>query len=77
MRSTRASAAIERLKTRSGNPDFSMVRTADGRFFLVATGADGVQEKLGEPLEMDEFVRFVNAHGPQVVKRVSKLDVKF
>jgi hypothetical protein len=77
MRSTRASAAIERLKRRSGNDDFSMVRMVDGRFYLVATGADGAQEKLCEPLEMDEFVHFVNSHGPQVVKRVSKLDTAF
>lgn len=77
MRSTRASAAIERLKRRSGNPDYSMVRSADGRFFLVHVHADGRQEKIGDALEMDEFVHFVNAQGPQVVKRVSKLDTAF
>jgi len=28
-------------------------------------------------MELDDFVRFVNAHGPQKAKRVSKLDVQF
>jgi hypothetical protein len=26
---------------------------------------------------MDEFVSFVNAYGPQIPKRVSKLDIEF
>jgi hypothetical protein len=28
-------------------------------------------------MELDDFVAFVNAQGPQKVKRVSKLDVAF
>jgi hypothetical protein len=35
MRSTRASAALERLKRRSGDSRYSMVRQADGLFYLV------------------------------------------
>ena len=31
----------------------------------------------GEPLELDAFVAFVNALGPQKARRVSKLDVAF
>jgi hypothetical protein len=73
-RSTRASAAVERLKNRSGNAGYSMARTGDGMFFL--------SEKPGAPplcapLELDEFVAFVNAQGPQTPRRVSKLDVAF
>lgn len=73
-RSTRASAAVERLKNRSGNAGYSMARTGDGLFFL--------SEKPGAPplcapLELDEFVAFVNGLGPQVARRVSKLDVAF
>jgi hypothetical protein len=73
-RSTRASAAVERLKNRSGNAGYSMARTGDGLFFL--------SEKPGAPplcapLELDEFVAFVNAQGPQTPRRVSKLDVAF
>lgn len=73
-RSTRASAAVDRLKLRSGNAGYSMARTGDGLFFL--------SEKPGapplcEPLELDAFVAFVNGLGPQVARRVSKLDVAF
>jgi len=74
VRSTRASAAVERLKRRSGITSYSMARTGDGLFFL--------SEKPGAPplcvpLELDEFVAFVNGLGPQEVKRVSKHDIEF
>ena len=73
-RSTRASAAVERLKRRTGVTSYSMARTGDGHFFL--------SEKPGAPplcapLELDEFVTFVNGLGPQEVKRVSKHDIEF
>lgn len=73
-RSTRASNAVDRLKLRSGNPGYSMSITGSGHFFL--TEAPG-KPPLCPPMELDEFVAFVNAQGPQVVKRVSKLDVAF
>lgn len=73
-RSTRASAAVDRLKVRSGNPGYSMARTGEGLFFL--------SERPGEPplcapLELDDFVAFVNQLGPQTPRKVSKLDVAF
>ncbi|TFW32706.1 hypothetical protein [Massilia horti] len=73
-RSTRASAAVERLKKRSGNNGYSMARTGDGLFFLA--------ERPGAPplcpaLELDEFVAFVDGLGPQVEKRVGKHDLAF
>jgi hypothetical protein len=73
-RSTRASAAVDRLKVRSGNAGYSMARTGDGLFFL--------SERAGEPplcapLELDDFVAFVNGLGPQTPKRVSKYDAAF
>lgn len=77
MRSTRASAAVERLKTRSGNPDYSMVRTADGLFHLVLQTDSGIPEKLCEPMEQEPFVEFVNGLGPQKPKKISKLDRAF
>jgi hypothetical protein len=74
VRSTRASAAVERLKRRTGTTSYSMARTGDGHFFL--------SEKPGAPplcapLELDDFVAFVNGLGPQEVKRVSKHDIEF
>jgi hypothetical protein len=77
MRSTRATAAIERLKARSGNDAYSMGRTAGELFYLMAVSDSGTTETLSEPLELDAFVAFVNAYGPQIAKRVSKLDIAF
>ena len=73
-RSTRASAAVERLKRRTGVTSYSMGRTASGLFSL--------SEKPGAPplcapLELDDFVAFVNGLGPQEVKRLTKNDVEF
>jgi hypothetical protein len=74
IRSTRASAAVDRLKRRTGVTTYSMARTGAGHFFLV--------EKVGAPplcppLELDDFVKFVNGLGPQEERRVSKNDVAF
>lgn len=77
MRSTRATAAVERLKQRSGNQQFSMVRSADGLFCLVQNNGAEAASTLSDKLELDDFVRFVNAYGPQTPRRVSKLDVAF
>lgn len=73
-RSTRASNAVDRLKVRSGNPGYSMARTGEGLFFL--TAAPG-EPPLCEPLELDDFVAFVNKTGPQTPRKISKLDVAF
>jgi hypothetical protein len=73
-RSTRASAAVDRLKQRTGNTGYSMARTGDGLFFLSERpGAP----PLCAPLELDEFVAFVNGLGPQVARRVTKNDLAF
>ena len=77
MRSTKASAAVERLKRRSGNAHYSMVRTGDGLFYLAEMQESGALQKISEPLEQDDFVAFVNTLGPQQPKRVSKLDLAF
>ena len=77
MRSTRAAAAVARLKSRSGNEDYSMLLDTGGNFYLTAVSPNGDNEKLSGPLELDAFVHFVNGFGPQTPKRISKLDVKF
>ncbi len=76
MRSTRASAALERLKRRSGDQRYSMVRSADGLFHLVQK-VEGVTTRIGEALPLDEFVRFVDAFGPQTPRRATKADLAF
>lgn len=77
MRSTKASNAIERLKKRSENPNYSMTLTNNKLFGLALRTENGESTKLCEPMPMEEFVAFVNAFGPQTPKRVSKLDVEF
>jgi hypothetical protein len=77
MRSTRASAAVERLKRRSEDAHYSMSLGADGLIRLAHTAQDGTLEMLSEALDQDAFVRFVDAFGPQTPRRVSKLDVAF
>ncbi|MFL9927559.1 hypothetical protein PQR62_25020 [Herbaspirillum lusitanum] len=77
MRSTRAASAIERLNSRAETRQYSMLRTSDERFQLVQRVAGAPMEKLSEALELDDFVKFVNAFGPQKARRVSKLDVAF
>lgn len=77
MRSTKASAAIDRLKRRSDNPLYSMSMSSAGLFSLQLGDGLGNSTRLCEPMAMDEFVAWVNGYGPQIVKRVSKLDVAF
>ena len=73
-RSTRASAAVERLKRRTGVTTYSMARTGAGHFFLSERpGAP----PLCAPLELDDFVTFVNGLGPQVERRMTKNDIAF
>lgn len=77
MRTTRASAAVARLNARDTQCDYSMALTADGQFRLLRTAGDAAPQVVGEALPLDEFVRFVDATGPQKQARVSKLDVAF
>lgn len=74
MRSTRASAAVDRLKVRSGKASWSMVITGAGLFFISERPGS---EPLCEPLELDDFVAFVNKLGPQTARKISKLDAAF
>ncbi|MCY0387861.1 hypothetical protein OVY01_11565 [Robbsia sp. Bb-Pol-6] len=75
MRSTRATAAIERLKVRSGHPRYAMVMVSGGLFYLVDR-AQG-DAALSPRLPLDDFVTFVNAFGPARPVRRSKLDDAF
>ncbi|MFC5472566.1 hypothetical protein [Paraherbaspirillum soli] len=77
MRSTRATAAVERLNARSTDLRYSMVRTADELFYLAQNAGAEPAIRVSEALELDDFVKFVNGYGPQKPKRVSKLDVAF
>lgn len=76
MRSTRATAAVARLNQRSADRHFVMVITSNS-LFVLRERVDGVDKEISQPLALDDFVRFVNAQGPQLVPRVTKNDAAF
>jgi hypothetical protein len=76
MRTTRAIHAVERLKTRSGNPQFAAISLSGGLFYLVDKSS-GTDKKVSDPLTLDDFVKFVDAFGPPKPRKASKLDIAF
>jgi len=77
MRSTRASAAVNRLNARDPEHRYSMGITANGYFYLLRTGSEGAPERLCEDLSQEEFVERVNRTGPQKQAKISKNDAAF
>ncbi len=53
-----------------------MVMTGDGKFVLRERLAGGDKD-VAEALPLDDFVRLVDATGPQKVARVTKSDAAF
>ena len=76
-RTTKASNAVLRLKQRSNDAPYSMVNMSDGRFYLILSNELDNPEKISEPLELDEFVQFVNNLHKQTPKKLSKFDIAF
>ncbi|GAB2920382.1 hypothetical protein GCM10027093_68900 [Paraburkholderia jirisanensis] len=76
MRTTRAIHAVERLKTRSGNTRYAAISLSGGVFYLVDRSS-GADQKLCDPLPLDEFVKFVDDFGPKKPRKASKLDLAF
>lgn len=76
MRTTRAIHAVERLKTRSGNPRFAAISLSGGLFYLVDKSS-GTDQKVSDPLPLDDFVKFVDGFGPPKPRKASKLDLAF
>lgn len=76
MRSTRASAAVARLHRRMPACSYAMTITGNGLFFLSAR-RDAGEEQLCEPMPLDDFVRAVDAMGPQQTRRITKSDAAF
>ncbi len=72
MRTTRASAAVDRLKARTGEAGYSLIHQGDGNLALSLDG-----KRIGEALELDSFVAFVNNLHKGPPKRVSKIEREF
>ena len=76
MRSTRATAAVARLNSRSNGRDYRVVITGAALFRLhERIGSDDRQ--ISEALSLDDFVRLVDAMGPQTVVRITKNEAAF
>lgn len=76
MRSTRAAAALARLNQRSVGRHYFMVINGNAEFVL-RERIDGIDQTLSAALSLDDFVRFVDATGPQKAPRVTKNDAAF
>ena len=76
MRSTRASAAIARLNRRSDGRNYLMAMTGSG-LFVLREQVDGQDKDISAALPLDDFVRFVDAQGPQQAPRITKNDAAF
>ena len=76
MRSTRATAAIARLNSRSEGRHYLMVITGTGLLKLCER-IDGADKPISEPLSLDDFVQLVDSMGPQKVARITKSEAAF
>lgn len=76
MRTTKATAAVERLKRRSGNAHYKMMLNSAGLPFL-ALDENGAQTAQCAPMAIEDFVSFIDAFGPQEKRRVTKNDLAF
>lgn len=76
VRSTRAASAVARLNARSDGRRYQMVATSGGQFKLSERLA-GSDQPVAGPLALDDFVRLVNAMGPQKELRITKSEAAF
>ena len=76
VRSTRATAAVARLNSRSVGHHYRMVITGTGQFIL-RERIDGEDRQRSDALALDDFVRLVDAMGPKKVPRVTKSEAAF
>jgi hypothetical protein len=76
MRSTRATAALARLNSRSEGHHYTMALTGNGLFILRERLAGG-DSPLSAALALDEFVQLVDSMGPKKEVRITKSEAAF
>jgi hypothetical protein len=76
MRSTRTTAAVARLNSRSEGGHYMMAITGNG-LFILRERVDGADRDLSDALVLDDFVRLVDSMGPKMVPRISKSEAAF
>lgn len=75
-RSTRAAAAVARLNQRSEERNYLMAATGEGLFILRERLPSGDVDVL-PACELTDFVRLVDAIGPQKIRRTTQNDAAF
>ncbi len=76
MRSTRATAALARLNARSEGRHYTMALGSNGLIKL-RERVDGADTELSTALLLDDFVKLVDAMGPQKTPRITKSEAAF
>lgn len=76
MRSTRATAAVARLNSRSDGHQYVVVLSGTG-LFILRERIDGGDKQLSDALALDDFVRLVDSMGPKNIPRVTKSEAAF
>ena len=76
MRSTRATAAVARLNSRTGGLRYRMVLTGNGLFVLRQQAEEG-DKQICDAMTLDDFVRLVDSMGPKTIPRITKSEAAF
>lgn len=76
VRSTRATAAVARLNSRSEGHHYTMALTGAGLFILRERIA-GSDKQLSDALSLDDFVRLVDSMEPKKMPRIMKSEAAF
>ncbi len=76
MRSTRATAAVARLNSRSEGHHYVMALTGAG-LFILRERVDGDDRQLSDALSLDDFVRLVDSMGPKKTPRITNYEAAF
>lgn len=76
MRSTRATAAVARLNSRSEGHHYVMAFTGAGQFILHER-FDGDDRQLSDALSLDDFVHLVDSMGSKKIPRITKSEAAF
>lgn len=76
MRSTRATAALARLNSRSTGHHYTMALTGTG-LFILRERTDGNDRPLSDALSQDDFVRLVDSMGPKKIARITHHEAAF
>ena len=76
MRSTRATAAVARLNSRSEGHHYTMALTRAG-LFILRERIDATDKPLSDALALDDFVRLVDSMGPKKTLRITNHEAAF